>query len=526
MKSRKMLTMGAVLGGVVAGSYLATLTAPALFSMHSAMANNEAGKTTPHVSASQTAPLANLSTAFKAVHHAIENVVVNIHTVQTINAAAAGNPLLNIPLPFRNMLPPGQMQPLQPQGIQPQEKLEGTGSGVIVTSSGYIVTNNHVVQGAQSITVRLRDHRSYPAKVVGVDPKTDLAVIKINAKHLTHATFGNSRNMHVGDWVLAFGSPFGFSQTMTQGIISAKGRDLNIITEHNPRLAGLTYEHFLQTDAAINPGNSGGPLVNLKGHVIGIDSAIASSNGGFNGLGFAIPSHEVEYIMHQLIKHGKVVRGYMGVGIASVSRGVEHHVAASMGYKTRHGVLVTQILPGSPAARGGLHKGDIITALNGRKVVSLNSMRDEIAMTHPGTQVRLQVFRKGHMVNVSFPVGTQPNFNPVAMGGGMPTAPMRPHTLKSNQLGITVRDMTPVLLHKYGIKNGGVQVIAVNPNGLAASAGIAPGDAILSVQGQRVGSVAAFNHDVHGQSLAKGFRMSLRGPGGSETYVFVQKSGQ
>ena len=208
MKARKMLTMGAVVGGVVAGSYLATLTGPALFSMRSAVAAND--KTTPAISPAKTAPLANLSTAFKAVHHAIENVVVNIHTVQTINPATSGNPLLNIPLPFRNMLPPGQMTPLQPQNA-PLEKLEGTGSGVIITSNGYIVTNNHVVQGAQSITVRLRNHHSYVAKVVGTDPKTDLAVIKINANHLTHAIFGNSRKMHVGDWVLAFGSPFGYS---------------------------------------------------------------------------------------------------------------------------------------------------------------------------------------------------------------------------------------------------------------------------------------------------------------------------
>ncbi len=238
-----------------------------------------------------------LSRAFEEIQRSIKNSVVNINVIKTIKGPAMQ---MHIQLPpgfhqFFQIPPapgvrigPGPFLPTPPQGRA--EKLYGTGSGVIIRANGYIVTNNHVVSHATSIKVTLADGRTYKAKLIGRDPKTDLAVVKIPVANLTPAVLGNSNNVHVGQWVLAFGSPFGLSHTMTQGIISAKGRaHVNIITAHNPKLYGLTYGDFLQTDAAINPGNSGGPLVNMRGHVIGINTAIATNTGSFAGIGFPFP---------------------------------------------------------------------------------------------------------------------------------------------------------------------------------------------------------------------------------------------
>jgi serine protease Do len=308
------------------------------------------------------------------------------------------------------------------------------------------------------------------------------------------------------------------------GIISAKGRThVNIIAEHNPSLAGLTYEDFIQTDAAINPGNSGGPLVNMKGSVIGINSAIATSNGGFSGIGFSIPSNEVKYVANALIKSGKVVRGYLGVSISDVRHQSVREVAETFGYHGKHGVLVQQIEPGTPAADGGLKKGDIITKLNGKKVMTMNQLRDQIAMTHPGDKVTLGVFRNGKNITLTFPLGTQPQtLDQVALGGGgsSSVAPMA-----SKKLGVTIAPVTPAIAKADHMATPrGVVVTNVAPNGLAASVGVAPGDIILSVQGVHVNSPDAFDGALKKLDLAKGVRLSLRSPSGVEQFVFV-KSG-
>jgi Do/DeqQ family serine protease len=258
------------------------------------------------------------------------------------------------------------------------------GSGVIITASGRILTNAHVVKDADDIRVTLHDGNDYEAKVIGVDPKADLAVIQLkgNPPTLKPLTFGDSSVLRLGEVVLAIGDPFGVGKSVTMGIVSAKGRGGMGIEE---------YEDFIQTDAAINPGNSGGALVNLKGELVGINTAIASKSGGYAGIGFAIPTNMARPIMEQLIKDGKVSRGYLGVNIATVTP----MLAKEQGLPAQHGALLAAIDPNGPAARSGLTEGDVVVALNGTEIKTSDVLRNTIAMIKPGTTVELQVIRKG-----------------------------------------------------------------------------------------------------------------------------------
>ncbi len=473
-----------------------------------------------------------LSRAFEDIQHAIKNSVVNIQVVKVIKGQSPNFQFhFQLPPGFRQMLPPGAVPPgtfpllPHPGG---EEKLMGIGSGVILRSDGYIVTNNHVVSGAKSIKVTLANGHVYTAKLVGRDPKTDLAVIKIPASHLPAAVLGNSRDVHVGQWVLAFGSPFGYTHTMTQGIISAKGRrDLGIIASHNPKLQGLTYGDFLQTDAAINPGNSGGPLVNMRGQVVGINTAIATNTGSFDGIGFAIPANEVQSVTHALIKYGKVVRGYLGVEIRNVADprfSVVRKLARSFGYKGNHGVFVWQVEPNTPAAKAGIKRGDVIVAFNGRPIKHLSTFRNAVAATPPGRKVTLSIFRNGQQLQLTVPLGTQPATNQMAWAGV--NSPFVAGGPASKALGLTVSGVTDQEAQRLNLASPeGVFVSQVDPKGLAAKAGIQPGDVIVSVQGHPIMSVAQFNALIGKLNLAVGVRMSIFTPDGSEDFVFVQRKG-
>jgi len=456
----------------------------------------DAGKPTPTVQAEQTAPAADLSRIFRTVHNAMKGAVVNINMERDMEAS----PAPAIPDEMKKMLPPGFE--LGPGGPQHES---GTGSGVIVSPDGYILTNNHVVDSASVLTVRLDDGRELKAKVIGTDPKTDLAVIKIEGKGLTYAKFGDSDAMDVGDWVLAFGSPFGFDQTMTQGIISAKGRQINIIGQNNPQLAGLTYENFLQTDAAINPGNSGGPLVNLKGEVIGINAAIASRSGAYNGIGFSIPSNDAKYIMDSLIKFGKVVRGYLGVGIADVR--TSRAEATALGFTGTTGVLVKEVRPDSPGGKGGLQLNDVITDVNGKKIESMMELRTAIARTKPGEKIALVVFRGGKNVSLDFAVGEQPD-TAVAAADKAPSG-----AFDIKDLGIAVSEGAD-----------GLKVASVEPGSLAASTGISAGDVIYQVQGKPVTNVAELRAALKTHRLSAGIQLSLRSEDGSRRSVFLRSA--
>ena len=518
-KPSQLVTLAAALA--MASSF--GLVAMGIFgSSHAVHADAASG--VPAINPKVTAFANQLSNAFEAVDKADRNAVVNIQVVKEIPQAQNINPggPMQLPPGFRKMLPPGAF-PLVPSNPGP-ETIYGTGSGVIISSDGYIVTNNHVVSDATKITVTLADHRRFKGKVIGTDPKSDLALVKISANHLPFLTFANSSHVRVGQWVIAIGSPFGFTQTMTQGIISAMGRtNVNVIAENDPKLAGLTYSDYLQTDAAINPGNSGGPLLNLKGQVIGINSAIATNTGSFNGIGFSIPSNEVKYVIHALKKYGKVVRGYLGVTIADVRHSVVQKTAKSFGYDHLHGVLVEQVWPDSPGAKGGLKAGDIITAIDGAKVRTMNQLRDVIADTRPGKDVTLGIFRRGKMMNLTFAVGTQPaTISQLTLAGATGE---QPGVVQSKSLGVTVASVSSEIAKQYHLaKPEGVMVSKIDPNGLAAGAGVNPGDIILRVQGHTITSVDEFKSVLKKVSLSSGIRMYVRGADGSERFVFVQQS--
>ncbi len=343
------------------------------------------------------------------------------------------------------------------------------GSGVIVRDDGHILTNHHVVDGAQDIKVDLSSGKTYSAKLIGSDAPSDLAVLKIDAGGLPVLHLGDSDQVRVGDVCLAVGNPLGVGESVTNGIISAKGRSTDVSTG--------SFQDFLQTDAPINQGNSGGALVNTNAELIGINSEILSSNGGSVGIGFAIPSNMAKNVMNQLISSGKVQRGMLGIGIQTVTS----DLAASMGLKEMKGVLVNSVNPDGPAAKAGLKTGDVILKLNGKDVNDANELRNQIAGTAPGTQVALTVLRNGNQQNLEAKLGELPATGAVAQSGGSGGA---------MQLGITVTPLTPDLAAQAGVPRGtrGVVVEQTDPNGPAAQAGIEAGDVIEQVNQQAVES--------------------------------------
>lgn len=389
---------------------------------------------------------------------------------------------------------------------QPQEEVERTlGSGVIVRSDGDILTNHHVIDGAQEIKVDLPNHQTYTAKVVGFDAPSDLAVLKINANNLPVLTLANSDNVRVGDICLAVGNPLGVGETVTSGIVSAKGRQTGLSTG--------SFQDFLQTDAPINQGNSGGALVNTTGALIGINSQIISTTGGSIGLGFAIPSNMARTVMDQLIKRGKVERGHLGVGVQTLTSGL----ADSLGVKSTKGVVVTSVEPGSPAAGAGLKSGDVITELNGSTVADPNSFRNSIAGMTPGTTVTLTIVRNGQQQQIHATLNELTN--QTANGGNG-----APQGGNGGKLGITLEPMTPDIASQLGLPatTKGVVVANVDPNGPAADA-LQPGDVITQVNRQPVRSVADFE-----AALAKGAghpALLLVNRGGQTFFVAINTNG-
>lgn len=398
---------------------------------------------------------------------------------------------------FERMLPPGLPSP--GEGRQ-----EGLGSGVIISADGFILTNNHVVQGADEVTVHLADKREFRARVVGTDRPTDLAVLKIDVKGLNFAKLGDSDQMRVGQWVLAIGSPLGFDQTVTAGIISAKSRQVGVTNGG--------YEDFLQTDAAINPGNSGGPLVNVDGEVIGINTAIASRTGGSSGIGFAIPANMARTVLDQIMHSGKVVRGRIGAAVQDLNE----DLAKSFGFKSSEGVLIGDVIPQTPAAKAGLQAGDIVTHFGGKRMTDSSQFRNAVAATTPGTKVELQYFRQGVSQTVHVEIG-QLEDNEAAANPDENLAD------ETRDFGLALQTLTPDVARRLELKENvkGVAVTQVESGSVAARAGVQPGDVIVNVAGAAVSNVREFQDAVKSHQRDVGVRMTLQ-RGGVTRFVFLK----
>ncbi len=354
-----------------------------------------------------------------------------------------------------------------------QQFQRSLGSGVIVSADGFILTNHHVIDGAEDIRVELDDNRTLPAKVVGSDAPSDLAVLKIEANNLPVLPLGDSDKVRVGDVVLAVGNPLGVGQTVTMGIISAKGRQTG--------LSDGSFEDFLQTDAPINQGNSGGPLANTSGELVGINSQIISTSGGNIGIGFAVPANMAKSVMGQLRKTGKVSRGLLGVTVQNVTS----DLAASLGLSEARGALVNSVQPGGPAERAGLRRGDVIVGFDGTPVTDSNSLRNRVASTQPGAEVTLTLTRDNREQQVKVTLGELPSgrSNTDTEGGGGRS--------DTGKLGIGVAPLTPELASRLGLPGDaqGLVVTDVDPVGPAADAGVQEGDLIVEANRQPVRSV-------------------------------------
>jgi Do/DeqQ family serine protease len=412
----------------------------------------------------------------------VARVSPSVVTVRSERRGRAGqqHPFMNDPM-FREFF--GDRMP---QGPQTPRREEGLGSGVIVTTDGYLLTNHHVVDGADEIRVELSDRRVLTAKIVGSDPPSDLAVLKIEATNLPALPLGDSDKVRVGDMALAVGNPLGIGQTVTAGIISAKERTTSGVGDGS-------FANFIQTDAPINRGNSGGALVNTNGELIGINSQILSPTGGSIGIGFAIPSNMAKGVMEQLIKGGKVRRGQLGVQIQEVTS----DIAASLDLKEVRGVIIGAVTPGSAGERAGLKQGDVITAVNGAAVNDVNGLRNRIASTAPGTDVTLTVVREGREQQVRATLGEFTQAAARGEGGPEPGAGNGAGE-STGRLGLRVQPLTPELASELQLQTGaqGVVVSEVDPDGPAADAGIQRGDVIVQVNRQPVRSSAGLNEAI------------------------------
>ena len=353
------------------------------------------------------------------------------------------------------------------------QQARSLGSGFIVTADGYVLTNSHVVEGADEIIVRTSDRREFVATLVGTDKRSDIALLKVDAEGLPTAHIGSAKGLQVGEWVLAIGSPFGFEHSATAGIVSAMGRSL----------PSENYIPFIQTDVAINPGNSGGPLFNLDGEVVGVNSQIYSRTGGFMGLSFAIPIDVAMDVVEQLKTKGRVSRGWLGVLIQDVTR----ELAPTFGLKRPEGALVAQVLPDSPAAAAGVLPGDVILSYSGKELNASSALPPLVGATPVGEKAQLEVMRKGQRVSLEVTIAELPDEEQLA-GGPDEAAP-----LKTNRLGLVVGNLTSDQRQQLGIEQNGVLVEEV-ADGPAAGAGITAGDAILMLDNQDVVDLDGFNH--------------------------------
>ena len=409
--------------------------------------------------------------ALAEISSVVKPAIVNISTTRTVKIPEAMDPFQNDPF-FRRFFGDnfGRQHPKE-------QKSMGLGSGVIASGDGYIITNYHVVKDADEIKVLMPDKKEYVGKVIGSDPKTEISVVKIEATGLPTISWGDSDILQVGDLVLALGNPYGLSQTVTLGIVSALGR---------ANVGIADYEDFIQTDAAINPGNSGGALVNVRGEVIGINTAIYTTTGGYQGIGFAIPSNMVKTIMESLIKKGKVVRGWLGVSIQEITT----DLAKQFRLKDQAGALVGDVIENSPAEKAGLKRGDIVIEYDGKKITSPAILRNMIANTLPGEKHQLKVLREGKTLTIHVTIGELPGESEQAVISG---------EFENILTGITVQELTPQIAQRLKIPERISGVIISDITETSAASGIlARGDIVQEINRQKIGSIKDYREIVSG----------------------------
>ncbi len=476
---------------------------------------------TPEEARQAVSSARELSTAFRVASEKVLPAVVAIETSPAVATTEREQPSPRTPerspfrgrnpfegTPFEDMfrdMPFGEDFHFEMPPGQPMPRGGGLGSGVVIDPSGLILTNNHVVSGGGQVSVRLYDGREFTANQVWTDPKTDVAVVKIEgAENLTAARLGNSDTVSIGDWVLALGQPFGLESTVTAGIISAKHRGIGI----TPR------ENFLQTDAAINPGNSGGPLVNLDGEVIGLNTAISSRSGGNDGIGFAVPINLAKWVADQLAKDGVVRRAYLGVGIQPVTQ----KLADQFNVKPREGVVVTDVFPDTPAAKAGLKSGDVITEFAGVAVSSPQELQTLVEQAALGKAHALTIKRDGKTMDLAFTPEEQPADYGEARRGGPVEGPSGSSHLE--KLGLEIGSLDPAIAEQLGVEGvQGVVITHVQPGSSADRVGLESGMVITSVNRQPVKDLAAATKALNDASIEDGILLLIRTGEGSRFVV-------
>lgn len=445
--------------------------------------------------------IATTSRAFSEIVNSVSPAVVNISTVKLVSRqnTFSDDPFFEFFNDFFN--------PFYDYGLDKKWKEQSLGSGVIVSDDGYIITNYHVISDAEKIKVTLFDKRVFKGEIIGADPKTDIAIVRIKADNLPMVEWGDSDGLQVGEFVLAIGNPFGLSHTVTMGIISAVGR---------ANVGIADYEDFIQTDAAINPGNSGGPLVSVDGSLVGINTAIFSKSGGYQGIGFAVPSNMARSIMEQLIKEGKVVRGWLGITIQELTP----EIGKKFGHATMDGALVGESLEESPAESAGIRSGDIILKYDGKKVEGPSELKNMVAKSRPGEKVPVILLRDGKQLRIIVTVGERP--------GEQERTQIRPASETRSRVfsGLSVITLTDDLARQLDLESGesGVVVVGVRAGSPSEEAGIKRGDVIQEIDRIKVNSVEDFDRIASGIPPDDTVLMFIN-RGGRKLYLTVQAGG-
>jgi len=503
LRTNKTLIVVALVAGMIAGGFLLSPWLSAEDPYSAAQAQNK-------IDRERLAELVKhdqLSTLFRAVAKAVMPAVVEVRVTKKIKVGPPSQ-LPELEEFYRRFF--GEDFPFRPPpgaegGPQREFFSHGLGSGVIVDSEkGYVLTNAHVVGEADEVDIVLADKRKFEAEWIRSDRLSDLAIIKIKPDKLIAAPLGDSDQIEVGDWVLAIGSPRGLPQTVTAGIVSAKGRRTN---------RSAMYQDFIQTDAAINRGNSGGPLVNMKGEIVGINNHILTASGGNEGIGFAVPSNMAKGVMTQLVEKGKVTRGYLGV----IIQDVDEKLAESFKLPNTSGALVAEISKDSPAAKADLKVGDFIVSVDGKEIENVNELRNTVAALAPGKAVEMEIYRDGKKRTVSIKIGTQPE--------DMAAAFVRPPAAAgtATRYGLKVADLTDELAKKYGLGESvkGVVITKVEGGSDAAEKGLVEGMAITHVGDKAVTSVEEFSKEISGKEAASGVRLRVTDRQGGGRFVFI-----